>query len=128
MAFRALRLLAIVGVGLGFAWSLLAIVLSGPLAVRTPRIEVQADPSADRLRRTVRTLSEELAPLDYRHPERLDRAADWIAKQFEAAGLAVSFQDYTLPEGRFRNVVGYRPGSRPASGALILGAHYDTYG
>jgi len=120
--------LLLVAVGIGFAWSLLAIVISGPVAFRTPRLEVETRPEAERLRETVRTLSQELAPLDFRNPGNLDRAADWIAEQLEASGLAVSFQAYDLPEGSFRNVVGFRPGNQPGAGALILGAHYDTYG
>ena len=67
-----------------------------------------------------------VAPRDAGHGDSLDRAAEWIATELRAAGLEVAFQDYTLPEGRFRNVIGKSPGTAPAAGSLVVGAHYDA--
>ena len=114
-----------------FAWSLIAIVLTGPVMVRNPpKLEEDflSNVSPARLRRDVEHLAGELSPRDHRHGENLDRAADWIADEFRRAGLAVELQDYELPEGRFRNVVGFRFGLEQDQPVRVLGAHYDVWG
>jgi aminopeptidase N len=72
----------------------------------------------------------------------LDRAASWIAGQFEAAGLLPGgdgdswFQAWEQPVeplGRtvtLKNVIGILPGSDPqhAGESLVIGAHYDHFG
>ena len=78
----------------------------------------RADATA--LRKHVDFLTVDLRPRGYSHPENLDRAANYIAGHFRAAGGAVSMQPYA----EFRNVIA-RFG--PASGrVLIVGAHYDA--
>lgn len=112
----------------GFLGSLVAIVVTGPVAPRPGHVDVGARASAQRLRRIVTTLSGDLAPLDYRHPARLERAASWIASDLRASGLTVELQEYEIDEGRFHNVVGVRPGEDDTVGAVVIGAHYDTFG
>lgn len=72
----------------------------------------------------------------------LDRAAEYIAENFQQAGLTpggdngsyyqVWQQDVGEPKGEIplRNVIGILPGSDPqlASESLIIGAHYDHLG
>ena len=113
-----------------FAWSLIAIVVTGPVLVRHPPKldeEFLARVSPERLRRDVEHLAGELSPRGYRNGENLDRAADWIADEFRRAGLAVELQDYELPEGRFRNVVGFRFGLEQGEPVRVIGAHYDAW-
>jgi Zn-dependent M28 family amino/carboxypeptidase len=57
----------------------------------------------------------------------LNAAAEWIASQFESAGLQTSYQDYSLVEQTYRNVIGYRAGSSAGVPAFVIGAHYDAY-
>jgi len=109
-------------------YCLIGILLTGPIVVRPPRLEFEVDASPARMRQTVELLCSEFAPRDYRHPDNLDRAADWIAARFTEMGLEVSFQDYEIEEGRFRNVVAYKPGTDPGLGVIVVGAHYDAYG
>lgn len=115
-------------VALLFALSLLAIVITGPVVVGTPEAEPVAAVSAERLQRSVETLVGELGPLDYTRVDNLDRAAAWIEGRFREAGLEVEFQDYQLREGRFRNVIARQPGRDSDLPAIVIGAHYDTYG
>lgn len=128
MLFASLRILVVLGVLVAFAGSLLAILVTGPVSPRPPRVEVATQASAERLRQTVEMLSVDLAPLDYRHVENLDRAAAWIEAAFQATGMTVEIQDYETDEGRFRNVIAVRTGREPGAGAIVVGAHYDTYG
>jgi hypothetical protein len=111
-------------------WSLLAIVLTGPVMVRKPpMLELpEIGVSADRLKRDVERLCGEFSPRHFGRPDNLDRAAEWIADEFRRAGLSVAFQDYELSEGRFRNVVGFREGLEADSPVRVIGAHYDVYG
>ena len=72
----------------------------------------------------------------------LDRAADWIAGRFKAAGLQPGgddggwFQAWEQPVERLertvtlKNVIGILPGSDPryTGESLVIGAHYDHFG
>lgn len=123
-----LRGLVVAAVTLVFLGCLLAILITGPVVVRVQRTEPNVDPSPARLRADVSRLCEEFNPRGYRQTGNLDRAAEWIAGEFERAGLQVEFQDYVLPEGRYRNVVAVRQGREASDSVLVIGAHYDAYG
>jgi Zn-dependent M28 family amino/carboxypeptidase len=109
-----------------FGYALLGMFLTGPVAVRVPRAGLEVDPSPARLRTTVERLCREFAPRSPDRVDNLDRTAAWIADELRGGGLEVELQDYVLEEGRFRNVVGLRPGSDPQAGAIVIGAHYDA--
>jgi len=114
-----------------FVWSLIAILLTGPVMIRRPPkldLDHLSWVSADRLRRNVEHLSVDLSPRSYEHPENLRAASEWIAAELRRAGLSVEFQEYELPQGRFRNVVGHRQGLEPHEPVRVLGAHYDAFG
>lgn len=91
--------------------------------------------SAKAMRANLRFLaSDEMKGRDTPSPE-LDIAANWIASQFEQAGLdpvgaGGYFQPATYREKPVRNVVGLIKGSDPAlSGTyLLVTAHYDHVG
>jgi hypothetical protein len=109
-----------------FVGSMVGILLTGPVVVRVPPLEPRPGVSAQRLRETVDTLCFGFGPRDHLHPDNLERVADWIGAELSAAGLAVQTQEYALAAGRFRNVIGHRPGSDP-SAAIVIGAHYDAH-
>jgi len=125
---RSLKITAGTLVLVSFVGALLGIVVTGPVVVLQPRLEFDIEPSADRMRAAVTRLCSDFGTRDYRDPETLMAAAEWIGSELEAAGLQVSFQDYELNEGVFRNVVGFRPGVAEDAPALVIGAHYDAYG
>ena len=109
-----------------FAGALLGMFVTGPVVIRVPALDLQVEPSPDRLRSTVERLCHDDAPRSHDHPENLDRIATWIAGEFGDAGLEVQVQEYGAEQGRFRNVIGRRAGSDASAGAIVIGAHYDA--
>ena len=77
----------------------------------------------ERLRERVEKLVSYL-PRDYSHSENLDRAAEYIAREFQAAGAVVREQVFEAEGRKYRNVIA-RFG--PERGELfVVGAHYDA--
>lgn len=123
-----LRIVLLGAVTALFVGSLLAIVVTGPVIVRAPRLDFDRTPvSAERLRRDVTRLCGEFTPRSYEHRANLDRAAEWIAGELRTAGLEVELQDYRVRDEVYRNVVGLRRGTDSAAPVVVLGAHYDAY-
>ena len=122
-----LRMICVAIVTVVFLYCLLGILVTGPVVVRPGRLELDLAVSPQRLKSTVETLCRDFTPRDFEHTDNLDRAATWIEEQFRQAGLSVQIQEYTLTEGRYRNVIAYRPGSDLEAGVKIIGAHYDAY-
>ncbi len=56
--------------------------------------------------------------------QQLNQTADYIAKQFELTGLAVSNQTYTAYGTQFRNVIAELGGETDE--VIVVGAHYDS--
>ncbi len=116
-------------VALLMVYSMLGILLTGPIVVRAPNYDkLVVTPSVERLRKSVETLCGKFSPRDYRNPANLDAAADWIAERFRMAGLEVEFQTYEVEGQSYRNVIGTRRGMNPAAGTIVIGAHFDAYG
>jgi Zn-dependent M28 family amino/carboxypeptidase len=121
------RTLFVTAAVLLFIGSCLAIVVTGPIVVRSKRVDLKMQISAERLRRDVEILCGEFTPRSFRSPENLDRAAAWIEGELRAAGLAVEIQEYEIGRGRYRNVIARREGSDKTVGATVIGAHYDAF-
>ncbi len=117
-------------------------VKPAPLAPREPLAAPPPAFSEQRLRADVEALS---APeMDGRGlgTPGLERAADYLAEQFAAAGLKPGGEDggwfqrwrvRTGPDGKeleLRNLIGLVPGTRAdwAGKSLVIGAHYDHLG
>jgi hypothetical protein len=113
---------------LALLFSLLGIMFTGPVvvSVRALELDIQASPAA--MHATVHQLTTQFSPRDHLHPEILDQAAEWIAEQMAEAGLAVEFQEYDIDGQRYRNVIGFQPGSQPDHAVYVVGAHYDSFG
>jgi len=81
--------------------------------------------SAERLQQHVRYLSEQLPTRHYQDLAGLNRAADYVATQWQAAGLPVSRQTYEVDGVMYQNII-TRIG--PVAGErIIIGAHYDAF-
>ena len=117
--------------------SLVAIALAGTMLVAVwfkvtqpilGSATVSDVPAVDpeRLRKHTRVLSEDLAPRDWRHPENLDRAADYIGSELAAARGRTEHQAYTMDGQTYRNVIAhFGPDSDER---IVVGAHYDAAG
>ncbi len=110
------------------------------LGFLVPQVVPAADPtdSAVRMMETIRFLaSPEMKGRGIGTPE-LDRAAAYIAKEFEAVGLVPGgdngswYQEWTDEASGvpMRNVIGLLPGRNPmfTGQSVVLGAHYDHLG
>lgn len=79
-----------------------------------------------RLEKTVRVLSEEYVPRDYRHPANLNKCAAYIRQHFMDAGAdATTYQPFSVGGVEYINIR-----ARFGSGAtqlLVVGAHYDAF-
>jgi acetylornithine deacetylase/succinyl-diaminopimelate desuccinylase-like protein len=123
-----LRALVVSGLVLVFLFCLLAILLTSPVVIRGKGTGQEMQVSVERLRSDVNRLCSEFTPRSYRDHDNLERAAAWIADELRAAGLRVEIQEYELPEGVYRNVIGFRDAGEPSVPAMVIGAHYDAYG
>ncbi len=116
----------------GLAGGLVLLIFGGfTLLIRQPvfgkrdcKAHGRTDPAA--LRNHVEFLSTEVLPRNTRHPENLNRAAEYIARAFSESGAIVARQDYVAGGVACRNVVARYPGQ--GSDLLIIGAHYDVFG
>ena len=112
----------------------------GAVPGREPLVNRPVPFSADRMMEDIRYLaSEDLKGRGIGTPE-LDRAADYIAREFEKAGLRPGgsagswYQAWTEDEGaekvNLRNVIGIIPGTEKEweGQSLVVGAHYDHLG
>jgi hypothetical protein len=79
----------------------------------------------ERLRGHVVMLSESFAPRNYKRIWNLNKCADYIAQQFNAAGADVSEQTYDVKGRTYRNVIAnFGPNT---DSRIVIGAHYDSY-
>ncbi|WP_408952249.1 M28 family peptidase [Lysobacter sp. Hz 25] len=80
---------------------------------------------AARLKADVKHLSVDLYPRSYDQPDSLERSANFIRGEFANSGGRVSYQDVTVEESTYRNViVRFGPDSGPVR---VIGAHYDSF-
>lgn len=126
--YRILRVLVLLLAVLVVVGAALAFLVRGPWALGVPHREVTVDISEKRLRESVDLLCNRFFPRNYRAHGNLDLAAGWIAERFADAGLQVSYQEYSIAEETYRNVIGLQTGKNAASKPIVIGAHYDAYG
>ena len=80
----------------------------------------------DDLKNRVIFLSQNALPRDSKHPDKLNKAADYIKTQFEQYSANVSYQTYLAGKHEFKNVIAeFGPDT---ADVIIVGAHYDAYG
>jgi len=92
------------------------------------KVVLSGDESAslERLRRIVTFLSEDLGIRNYIHYQNLQEAANFIQRSFEEIGYSVESNPYEINGVTFKNIIAQMPGNKPASGILLIGAHYDS--
>ena len=81
---------------------------------------------ADRLRKHIVVLSEEIGERNLWHDGTLDATANYIEETLQAMGYAVSSQTYTVQGTSVRNLEAVLGGTSLAEEIVLIGAHYDT--
>ncbi len=102
------------------------LLITQPMSSPMLNPQAQLIVSPDRLKTHVQMLSETFAPRDYTNTDNLDRAADYIKREFEHAQGRVSEQPYKANGKSYRNVIALF--GKDANERIVIGAHYDTYG
>ncbi len=112
------------------------------LAPRQPLVAAKEPYSVERMRRDIEYLADSDLAGRGLGTAQLDRAADYIARQFELAGLQPGgddesyFQNWQQRVEEFddriamKNIIAVLPGSDPnyAGQSVVVGAHYDHLG
>jgi len=78
-----------------------------------------------RLERHVDWLVNRIGPRNYENYANLNKAADYILREFNQLGYETAVQTYEAQGLKFRNIIASRPGFNDKS-FIIIGAHYDT--
>lgn len=108
--------LAVIGGGLAVVTQ----PLVQPVLSRPPQVDPQ------RLEAHVRRLSIDFHPRSHDQPRQLERAAQYILAELQAAGGTVSVQEVAVEGHQYKNIVArFGPASGPL---LVVGAHYDSHG
>ncbi len=98
-------------------------IVDMPDDARPHRPQTQAVDSAD-LQGHVRTLAVSIGERHVGTIAQLNKAADYVYREFELAGLAVRNQTYDAYGTQFRNVIAELSGDTDK--LVVVGAHYDS--
>ena len=116
----AARVLGAVAIVVFAVW----LVVAQPTFRGNSRSQATVDPL--KLRGHVEVLAQGFYPRDWRHPDNLDKAADYISDQFTSFGYQVERQPVLFDGYTYHNVIAERRGTDSPEKILIVGAHYDS--
>ncbi|MDB5722371.1 MAG: hypothetical protein JWP15_2989 [Alphaproteobacteria bacterium] len=125
LAILLLVLLLLVGLPLGSLLWMISVPgrsWTGPL----PPLDRQETELAGRLETHVRTIASE--PHNVAHPEALERAAAYLERNLVGSGYRVRRQSFAAGGISVRNLEVAIAAAAPGRPALIVGAHYDSFG
>lgn len=88
--------------------------------------EKQTEQIADRLRRHVYTLADDIGERNVFHPAALHAAEAYITRTWEEQGYRVYVQEYSVRGIRSANLEVTRHGISRPDEIILIGAHYDT--
>ncbi len=78
------------------------------------------------LKKTVNILAKEIGSRDYLDTASLNKAADYISKEFSSYGYDVSYQTYSVNSIEYKNIHIEIKGGKVSEEVIVIGAHYDT--
>jgi len=102
------------------------LVLTRPLWSSVVKTSPPGLAIAETLETHTRKLSQEFFPRDWKHPENLNRASEYIRENFSSSNQRVSFQNFKVDGTEYRNVIS-EYGTPSAAGTIVVGAHYDAF-
>ena len=91
-----------------------------------PTLTTEQARLADRLRKHIAVLSEEIGERNLWRDGTLEATADYIEETLQAMDYAVSSQAYTVQGTSVRNLEAVLGGTSLAEEIVLIGAHYDT--
>jgi hypothetical protein len=99
-------------------------ILTG--CVSTPAIYPDHDVSIENMKQTVQYLSELNPPRNYLNTESLEKAVNYINREFNKYGITAEEQPFEVSGKLYKNIIA---SVGPTEGArIVVGAHYDVYG
>jgi Zn-dependent M28 family amino/carboxypeptidase len=106
--------------------ALLALVVQPGI---TPQPSHSPTVDAERLHAHVKHLSVDLYPRSFDQRDQLERAMDYVAREFTASGARVELQAVTAEGETYRNVIArFGPTAAADVQLLVIGAHVDSHG
>jgi len=81
---------------------------------------------AEKLKQHVFVLSHQIGDRSIFAYDKLNKAADYITKQFKDYGYQVEFQTYQVQGKTVKNIIATKLGRKNPDEIVIVGAHYDT--
>lgn len=81
---------------------------------------------AEQLKRHVYKLAHEIGDRSVYEYKKLEETAEYITEMFRSFGYDVEFQDYSILNKTFKNIIVTKIGARKPEEIIIVGAHYDT--
>ncbi len=97
-------------------------------ATQTPVVLETDNSSARTIKKRVHFLSEEVGDRSVFNHKNLEKAKDYIAKEFKTSGYSVEFQTYKAAAKDASNIIAVKKGRLAPDEVVIIGAHYDTEG
>jgi hypothetical protein len=91
-----------------------------------PALTLEQAESAKRLSQDVRYLSETIGERNLTRPGTLETAAEYLVNQLKSLDYQIEEQAYVVQGRKVRNLEAKLPGSGPAAGVVVVGAHYDS--
>jgi Zn-dependent M28 family amino/carboxypeptidase len=82
--------------------------------------------TAEYLQQVVTALATGIGFRTYEEPDRLERAAQYISREFASFGYRVSDQPFIFRGRAYRNIVADVPRETVSDAVLVIGAHYDS--
>ncbi|MEM7182072.1 MAG: M28 family peptidase [Spirochaetota bacterium] len=91
-----------------------------------PTQEDHTSISANRLKKTVKFLSSMKPARNFYHVESLNKAAEFISREFQKANLQTFEQKFVVSHKEYKNIIATL--GPPSAPRIVVGAHYDVYG
>jgi len=130
---RSLKLFVVIGIALGVLLLVAAVVINyclimpgssykgklPPLSLEQTRVELD-------LRQHVYHLAVTIGERNFKHPDQLEKSAQYIKAQLESDGWHVDTQTFECGGQSFKNLVVERRGKTREDEIVVVGAHYDS--
>lgn len=99
------------------------IMVTQPILSKSRPSSIEVEKS--KLKDHVLTFSQRYHPRNSSNIKNLNLCAEYISEHFKKAGLKTSFQEFTVLDKTYKNVIGFL--GPETNERIVIGAHYDSY-